>query len=89
MRLASRLLFALCASLAMSIAFAQADYPSKPVRIITPFNPGGAIDIYSRLIAEPLGNASGKTSSSKRSRAPTPLSARKRRFARRRTATRS
>ena len=42
--------FAFCCA-----AFAQSDYPNKPVRLITPFNPGGAIDIYSRTIADPLG----------------------------------
>src|SRR5262245_41919998 len=41
-------------------ALAQADYPSKPLRLITPFNPGGAIDIYSRLIAEPLSKRLGQ-----------------------------
>jgi tripartite-type tricarboxylate transporter receptor subunit TctC len=41
-------------------AGAQADYPSKPIRLITPFNAGGAIDIYSRLIAEPLGKRLGQ-----------------------------
>jgi tripartite-type tricarboxylate transporter receptor subunit TctC len=51
-------LFALLA--ACCVAQAQSDYPNRPVRIITPFNPGGAIDIYSRLIAEPLGKRLGQ-----------------------------
>lgn len=46
--------------LAAPLVQAQADYPSKPIRLITPFNPGGAIDIYSRLIAEPLGQRLGQ-----------------------------
>ncbi len=41
-------------------ALAQTDYPVRPVRLITPFNPGGAIDIYSRTIAEPLGRRLGQ-----------------------------
>jgi len=41
-------------------AFAQADYPNKPIRLITPFNPGGAIDIYSRTLAEPLSKRLGQ-----------------------------
>ena len=35
-------------------AQAQTDFPSKPVRLITPFNPGGAIDVLARVIAERL-----------------------------------
>ena len=41
-------------------AHAQSDYPNKPIRLITPFNPGGAIDIYSRTIADPLGKRLGQ-----------------------------
>jgi len=51
---------ALLAALAGGAAWAQADYPAKPLRLITPFNPGGAIDIYSRLIAEPLAKRLGQ-----------------------------
>ena len=35
-------------------SFAQA-YPQKPVRIIVPYPPGGATDIYARIIAKNMG----------------------------------
>ena len=35
-------------------AFAQAEYPNRPVRIIVPFPPGQATDIVTRLIADEL-----------------------------------
>lgn len=54
-----RLALALLCLLALP-ALAQSDYPSKPIRLITPFNPGGAIDIYSRLLAEPLAKRLGR-----------------------------
>jgi tripartite-type tricarboxylate transporter receptor subunit TctC len=39
----------------LGAAQAQAAYPDKPIRMVVPFPPGGAVDILGRLVAQHLG----------------------------------
>ncbi len=45
------------ASLAAASAHAQADYPSKTIKIIVSFPPGGTSDVMGRMVADELGKA--------------------------------
>ena len=40
------------AALPTSPAFAQSDYPAKPIRLIVPFPPGGGTDMIARAVAQ-------------------------------------
>src|SRR5215210_6159973 len=46
--------FLFCALAFAAAAIAQDTYPSRPVRLILPFPPGGGTDILGRIIAERL-----------------------------------
>jgi tripartite-type tricarboxylate transporter receptor subunit TctC len=39
---------------------ALGQYPAKPVRVVAPFPPGGALDVVGRIIAPPLSQALGQ-----------------------------
>src|ERR1017187_7780196 len=39
---------------------AVASWPDRPIRLVSPFNPGGAIDVLNRVIAEKLSQQLGQ-----------------------------
>jgi tripartite-type tricarboxylate transporter receptor subunit TctC len=57
---AMRLILVIASLLAFSFANGQERYPSKPIRIVVPFAPGGSTDIFARLVGERLSSALGQ-----------------------------
>ncbi|WP_076999533.1 tripartite tricarboxylate transporter substrate binding protein [Variovorax sp. KK3] len=55
-----RILLTLCALLGALAAPAHGDsFPSKPIRLVVPFNPGGSVDALARKLAPGLGTRLG------------------------------
>ncbi len=57
----SRLCCTLVAAVAFALPAAAQQYPSKPLRIIVPFAPGGASDVIARTLAQRLTESLGQS----------------------------
>lgn len=55
------LVLSLAACLPLSHAIAQNVFPSKPIKLVVPYAPGGSADIAARLVADEWGKALGNS----------------------------
>src|SRR4051794_32816039 len=53
-------LVALAAALLMPTAPSAQAYPTRPIRLILPFGPGGVADVTARIVTEKLGEKLGQ-----------------------------
>jgi tripartite-type tricarboxylate transporter receptor subunit TctC len=60
-RLTRRALLGAAGAALAAPAFAQSDWPNRPIRLVVPFAPGGSSDVLARLIQPGLGAALGQS----------------------------
>jgi tripartite-type tricarboxylate transporter receptor subunit TctC len=60
-RLGMVIVSGLCLALGGLAADAQDKFPSKPVKVLVPYAPGGATDIVARIVAEPMRQRLGQS----------------------------
>jgi len=53
------LLIAACCAMGTTLAVAQ-DFPARPVRLVSPFPPGGSVDLVARMVASKLSESLGQ-----------------------------
>lgn len=58
--IAMRRVLLACAMLVVAANASPQSYPTKPIRLIVPFPPGGAVDFYARVVQPPLSELLGQ-----------------------------
>ena len=59
--IARRIVLGLAATLALAGAASAQQWPSRPVKLVVTFPPGGASDVAARIVAGPLSEKLGQT----------------------------
>ena len=58
---ALKAIFAVSLGAISTAAFAQADYPNRPIKLIVPFTAGGGVDTVARIVGEELKGVLGQS----------------------------